>query len=103
MSDTLHERAACAERQLLEHDVARLAVRTAYLHLDELVIMQRPLGFLRHGIGKTRVPNVDHGVQGVRKLAQVSALALGEIHDGRLQATGYSHRGGGTPCVLSSL
>jgi len=65
-------------RERDEHFIPRCAIAAGRLHLDELVVAQGALGLACDRRRESGAAETDHGLQGMRQSAQVSALALGE-------------------------
>ena len=57
--------------------VARLAISSWALHLDEFMIVQGTGRFLCHGVSETGSPNADDRFEGMGETTEVLALFLG--------------------------
>jgi len=66
-----------------ERLIPRCAVTAGSLHLDELVVVRGALGLACDRRRESGAAKTDHGLQGVRQSAQMSALALGELGSAR--------------------
>src|SRR5205823_2099968 len=82
VADAVHERAAGAARELGEELIARRAITSRSLHLDELVIAEGARGLRGDRFRQSRAAEAHHGLQGVGETAQVPSLTLGELGRG---------------------
>ena len=60
--------------------VALSARQAGQADLDELVVVQRALGFSDHPRTDAGIADQDHGLQGMGQAAQVAALFFGKLH-----------------------
>src|SRR5207253_122423 len=96
-ADAVHERAAGAPRELGEELIARRAITSRSLYLDELVIAEGARGLRGDRFRQSRAAEAHHGLQGVGETAQVPALTLGELVLGGA-CCGRSARRGAAGC-----
>ena len=89
LADALHVDRAEPFGEFIQRLAARLPVRAVHAYFDQLVVVNRALGFCHHAFGDTAVANGDYGVQMVGDLSQPAPCGRVE-HAGRVLR--LSHR-----------
>ena len=80
MTDAVHELTSGTLSELAEEFIARSAIRGARSHLDELMVVECPLGLAGHPVGETSGADLDDRLERMGLAAQEAALMVGEWH-----------------------
>ena len=84
MADTVHQLTFRTLSELAEERLARRAIRATRFYLNELMVMQSPLGLAGHTLGETGVADLDDRLERMGLAAQEAALMVRQWHCGKL-------------------
>jgi len=91
MSDALHDDGRCAPRQFVQGGFPLGALADPGAHLDELVILQRPIELVDDAVREPGITQEDERMQRMRKPAKVFLLLLGKCHGRHYRGLDHRH------------
>ena len=80
MADPVHELTFRSLSELAEERLARRTIRAARFYLNELMVMQCPLGLAGHPLGETGAADLDDRLERMGLSAQEAALTVRQWH-----------------------
>ena len=91
MADALHDDGRCAPRQLVQGGIALGPFADSGAHLDELVVLERPIELVDDAVREPGITQEDERMQRMRKPAKVFLLLLGKCHGRHYRGLDHRH------------
>lgn len=91
MSDALHDDGGGPPRQFVQGGIALGPLTDSGAHLDELVILERPIELIHDAVREPGVAQQNQGMQRVRKPAKVFLLLFGKCHAHHYRGLDHRH------------
>ncbi len=91
MSDALHDDRRCAPRQFVQGGIPLGALADPGAHLDELVILERPIELVDDAVREPGIAQQNQGMQRMREAAKVFLLLFGNCHGRHYRGLDHRH------------